>query len=111
MVTMLLLLVKWWQRRPQEWQEQLNYAWDLDNGCPTFKPAVSLKVYLKKLANALVDYKNIELAELANSASYLEAYLLTKSAQHAIFNKKVISELLPMLVKAGCLQRNGDNWA
>lgn len=109
LAVVILLLLKWWQQQPERWRLELNYAWDLDNGCPAVKPAVSLKVYLKRLAQALGDFHEIDFADLHNSAHYIEAHLLIKSQQYAIFNRKVLGDLLPMLLKAGALKHTADS--
>jgi hypothetical protein len=109
-VVLIILLLKWWKQRPEQWQQELNYAWDLDNSCPSFKPATSLKSYLKRLANALTEFNSIDLADIPNTAQYIEAFLLSKSSQYASFDRRVISDLLPMLVKAGCLKPRTDKY-
>lgn len=111
LVTVILLLLRWWKQRPEEWKKELNYSWDLDNNCPSLKPGTSLKVYLKKLASALVDFKKIDLSDLQNTSEFIEVYLFSRSSQYSVFSKKVVSDLLPMLLKAGCLRETTkDIW-
>jgi len=109
LVVLLILLLNWWQQRPEIWRTELNYSWDLDNACPSVKPSPSLKIYLKRLANALCDFTNIDITDLSVTAQEIEVYLSAKSSQLAIFNKKVVIELLPMLFKAGVLRKTANN--
>jgi hypothetical protein len=109
LVVMILLLLKWWKNRPEEWRKDLNYSWDLENNVPSLKPGISLKAYLKKLATALVDFKKIDFSDLQNTSEYIEPHLFSKGTQYSIFNKKVVSDLLPMLFKAGCLREISKN--
>lgn len=109
-VVLILLLLKWWKQKPEQWRIGLNCAWDLDNNCPSAKPNISLKSYLKKLANALTEFKQIDISDINDTAEHAEAYFLAKGSQYSIFTKKVISDLLPMLFKAGVLKKTGDFW-
>src|SRR5256885_1662759 len=68
LMVIILLLLKWWKQRPAQWQLELNYAWDLENCCPSSKPGTSLKVYLKKFANALAEFKWIDISDLPNTS-------------------------------------------
>ncbi len=109
-VVVILLLLKWWKQKPEQWKINLNYAWDLDNNCPSAKPNISLKSYLKKLANSLTEFNGIDILDLASTSENIEAYFLTKGSQYSIFTKKVLSEFLPMLFKAGVLKKTGTLW-
>ena len=111
LVVVILLLLKWWKNRPEQWKIELNYSWDLDNNCPSLKLGTSLKTYLKKLATALVEFKKIDLSNIQNTSEYIETYLFSRGTQYLMFNKKTVSDLLPMLFKAGCLREiTKNNW-